>query len=136
VSMRRAAHLSGQTVAGSLLMPTAFISYSWDSDAHKEWVLHFASDLRSSGVKVLLDRWEVRLGDDVTQFMEQGVANADFVILVCTEAFATKANNRSSGVGCEYGAPESWCWRVWYPDLHAHLKNAYCTLPLRKVSSE
>jgi len=82
-------------------MPTAFISYSWDSDAHKEWVLRFASDLRSSGVKVLLDRWEVRLGDDVTQFMEQGVANADFVILVCTEAFATKANNRSSGVGYE-----------------------------------
>ena len=82
-------------------MPTAFISYSWDSDAHKAWVRHFATDLRSSGVTVLLDQWEVRLGDDVTQFMEQGVAKADFVILVCTEAFATKANNRSSGVGYE-----------------------------------
>jgi len=82
-------------------MPTAFISYSWESDEHRKWVRRFASDLRASGVNVLLDQWEVRLGDDVTQFMEHGLQIADFVILVCTEAFATKANNRIGGVGYE-----------------------------------
>jgi len=82
-------------------MPTAFISYSWDSEAHREWVGQFAKDLRAHGVDAWLDRWEVRLGDDITQFMERGVSEADFVLLVCTEAFGAKANARTSGVGYE-----------------------------------
>ena len=30
--------------------PTVFISYSWDDDAHKEWVRQFATQLRADGV--------------------------------------------------------------------------------------
>jgi len=82
-------------------MPTAFISYSWDSDAHREWVRRFATDLRSHGVDAWLDQWDLQLGDDVTQFMERGVTQADYVVLVCTESFAVKANDRRSGVGYE-----------------------------------
>ena len=59
-------------------MPTAFISYSWESDAHRQWVHRFASDLRAAGVTVLFDQWAVRLGDDVTQFMERSVSTADW----------------------------------------------------------
>lgn len=81
--------------------PTAFISYSWESDEHRKWVNRFAADLRDSGVIVLLDQWAVRLGDDVTTFMEQGLKNADFVLLVCTEDFAGKAMSRTKGVGYE-----------------------------------
>ena len=82
-------------------MPTAFISYSWDSDRHREWVRRFAADLRSRGVDAWLDQWDVQLGDDVTAFMERGITQADYVLFVCTEPFAAKANGRRSGVGYE-----------------------------------
>ena len=40
-------------------IPTAFISYSWESEAHKAWVRQLAEKLRSQGVKVILDQWEL-----------------------------------------------------------------------------
>src|SRR2546423_3939697 len=82
-------------------MPTAFISYSWDNKEHRDWVRRFASDLRNLGIDAWLDQWELKLGDDVTEFMERGVTEADHVFLICTETFATKANRRRSGVGYE-----------------------------------
>jgi hypothetical protein len=39
--------------------PTAFVSYSYDSPEHKEWVLKLASRLRAHGVKATLDKWEI-----------------------------------------------------------------------------
>ena len=82
-------------------MPTAFISYSWESEEHRSWVRTLATDLRASGVDAWLDQWEVRLGDDVTEFMERCVSTADYVLLVCTEVFGKKANSRRGGVGYE-----------------------------------
>jgi hypothetical protein len=82
-------------------VPSVFISYSWDSPAHRDWVARFAADLRSAQVDVILDRWHVQLGDDVTQFMEQAISRAEFVLLICTEKFAEKAAARLSGVGYE-----------------------------------
>jgi hypothetical protein len=82
-------------------MPTVFISYSWDTDAHKAWVRRFGDDLRARGITVWLDQFELRLGDDVTAFMERGVSQADYVLLVCTEGFGRKANERRGGVGYE-----------------------------------
>ena len=34
--------------------PRCFISYSWDSDSHKDWVRKLAEHLQSSGVDVYL----------------------------------------------------------------------------------
>jgi len=82
-------------------MPTVFISYSWDTASHKAWVHRFGEDLRARGITVWLDQLELRLGDDVTQFMERGVSEADYVLLVCTENFGKKANERHGGVGYE-----------------------------------
>jgi hypothetical protein len=82
-------------------VPTAFISYSWDSGAHKAWVRHFAERLRSQGVKVILDQWELTAGGDRTHFMESNIVASDFVVIVCTPVYATKANKREGGVGYE-----------------------------------
>jgi TIR domain len=82
-------------------MATAFISYAWDSVEHKAWVRRFAEDLRRGGIEVWLDQDELQLGDDVTSFMERGVSQADVVLLVCTENFGSKANERHGGVGYE-----------------------------------
>lgn len=79
----------------------AFISYSWDSDAHKEWVLKFATDLRHHGVDVVLDQWDLRLGDDLAFFMEQGLGQSHLVICVCSKKYVEKANSARGGVGYE-----------------------------------
>ena len=82
-------------------MPKVFISYSWDSDGHKAWVRRLGEDLQTRGITVWLDQFELRLGDDVTKFMERAVSDADYVLLVCTESFGQKANDRLGGVGYE-----------------------------------
>ncbi len=82
--------------------PVAFISYSWDSGAHKQWVLDLATKLQAyGGVQLVLDRWHLAPGDDKTVFMEKSVVTSKFVILVCTPAYAARANDREGGVGYE-----------------------------------
>ena len=79
----------------------AFISYSWDNEEHKNWVLKFASDLVRHGVDVILDQWDLRLGDDLAFFMEQGLTSSHLVICVCSEQYVIKANANKNGVGYE-----------------------------------
>jgi hypothetical protein len=81
--------------------PKVFISYSHDSEEHKAWVLSLATQLVSNGVDVVLDQWDVDLGDDVTAYMERGLTTADRVLIVCTENYVTKANTLKGGVGYE-----------------------------------
>ena len=81
--------------------PRCFISYSWDSDAHKDWVRRLAEQLEAHGVEVLLDQWDVRPGMDLPMYMETSVREADYVLLICTPVFARKANAGSGGVGYE-----------------------------------
>jgi hypothetical protein len=82
-------------------IPTAFISYSWDNEAHRAWVRQLAEKLRSQGVRVILDQWELSAGGDRTHFMESNIVASDFVIIICTPTYATKSNKRDGGVGYE-----------------------------------
>lgn len=81
--------------------PKAFISYSHDSDAHKAWVLQLASDLRTNGIDVVFDQWDLAPGQDVSLFMQRGITNADRVLLICSEKYVEKADGGSGGVGYE-----------------------------------
>jgi hypothetical protein len=81
--------------------PKAFISYSWDDDAHREWVKQLATRLRLDGVDVTLDRWHAAPGDQVPAFMERAVRENDFVIAICTPRFQEKSDGRAGGVGYE-----------------------------------
>jgi hypothetical protein len=58
--------------------PRVFISYSWDSDEHREWVLTLATRLRLDGVDVVLDEWNLGLGENRFHFMERSVVSAEF----------------------------------------------------------
>jgi hypothetical protein len=82
-------------------IPTAFISYSWDSEDHKSWVRQLAEKLRSQGVRVILDQWGLSAGGDRTHFMESNIVASDFVLVICTPQYATKSNKRDGGVGYE-----------------------------------
>ena len=81
--------------------PKVFISYSHDSPEHKRWVSELAAKLRHSGIDAMLDQWDLGLGDDVTRFMEQGIVNADRVLVICTDKYVSKANANEGGVGYE-----------------------------------
>ena len=78
-----------------------FISYSHDSDEHKNWVLQLATRLRSNGVDVLLDSWNTRLGSDLASFMERGLSKSQRIICICSENYVKKANGGKGGAGYE-----------------------------------
>src|SRR5260370_28552943 len=81
--------------------PKAFISYSHDSKAHKNWVLKLASDLRVKGVDVVFDQWDLVAGQDVSLFMQRGISEADRVIMVCSTDYVTKSEQGVGGAGYE-----------------------------------
>lgn len=81
--------------------PKVFISYSHDSDKHKEWVLKLGCRLRENGVDVILDQWDLGAGDDLTLFMEKGVRDSVRVLVICTDTYVRKANAGEGGVGYE-----------------------------------
>jgi len=38
------------------------------------------------GIEVLLDVWELRLGQDTTKFMQAAISQSDRVLMICTES--------------------------------------------------
>ncbi len=50
--------------------PKLFMSYSWSSSTHEQWVIDLATELRESGVDVILDKWDLKEGHDAISFME------------------------------------------------------------------
>jgi len=82
--------------------PTVLISYSWDSEEHKLWVLKLSADLIRSGVRVVIDEWDLlKYQNDLHVFMESGIRESHYVIMVCTPNYAQRANIREGGVGIE-----------------------------------
>jgi putative sterol carrier protein len=84
-----------------MAIPKCFVSYSWDSSEHRDWVLALGQALQTGGVYVYLDRWDVRPGMDLPKYMETSIRESDFVLLVCTPTFAQKADGGLGGVGYE-----------------------------------
>ena len=81
-------------------IPRVFISYSWSSF---DRVLELAERLVNDGVDVVLDKWELKEGQDKYAFMERCVTDDSItkVLMICDKFYAEKANNREGGVGDE-----------------------------------
>jgi hypothetical protein len=60
-----------------------------------------AKFLRNQGIEARLDRWHLRRGMDLPQWMGNEVKLADKVIIVSNEQYAAKADERLGGVGWE-----------------------------------
>ena len=88
---------------GSIKQPKVFISYSWSSPQHEQWVLDLAERLSGDGIVVILDKWDLKEGQDKHVFMEQVVNNKDIkkVLVVCDKVYQIKADDRKGGVGTE-----------------------------------
>jgi len=83
------------------IIPKVFISYSHDTLEHKKWTLELATRLRNNGIDAILDQFELQPGDDLPHFMETHLAEADKIIMICTEKYVEKANKGEGGVGYE-----------------------------------
>ncbi len=55
----------------SFMSSQVFISYSHDNDEHKSWVMQVATRLRHNGVDVILDQWNLKLGQDLSMKYKQ-----------------------------------------------------------------
>ncbi len=86
-----------------MIAPKLFISYSWSNAEHEQWVIDLATELRESGVDVILDKWDLKEGHDAVAFMEKMVTDPEIkkVAIICDEKYAAKADGRAGGVGTE-----------------------------------
>lgn len=82
-------------------VPKVFISYSWESKEHSDWVKSLADKLLADGIEAIIDSYDVSPGDRFPKFMESSIRDSDYVIIICTEEYKRKANNREKGVGYE-----------------------------------
>jgi hypothetical protein len=68
-----------------------FISYSHDSEGHKGRVRSLVDRLIHDGVDCILDQYEPHPPAGWPQWMDQQLDDADFVLVICTEGYYTKA---------------------------------------------
>ncbi|XHR27505.1 MAG: toll/interleukin-1 receptor domain-containing protein [Chthoniobacteraceae bacterium] len=78
-----------------------FISYTATDVSHAAWVEALGAFLRNNGVEARLDKWHLRNGMDLPQWMSNELQLADRVIIISNEQYAAKADGRLGGVGWE-----------------------------------
>lgn len=90
-------------MSGELKAQKTFISYSWSSVEHEDWVLELATRLVNNGVEVVLDKWDSVEGQNLNAFMQRCVNDPTIekVLVVCDEIYANKADGFKGGVGTE-----------------------------------
>ncbi|GIN27212.1 MULTISPECIES: toll/interleukin-1 receptor domain-containing protein [Bacillus] len=83
------------------MLKRIFISYSWESEEHKKLVNDLGEKLENDGLEVTIDQWDVRPGDELALYMERAIKESDYVLIICSEGYKTKADNRIGGSGYE-----------------------------------
>jgi len=83
--------------------PKIFISYSWTNPSHEDWVINLAERLVSDGVDVVIDKWNLKEGQDKFNFMETMVKSEEIqkVLIILDAKYSEKAELRAGGVGTE-----------------------------------
>jgi formylglycine-generating enzyme required for sulfatase activity len=66
-------------MAKNVKKPTVFISYS---HADKRFVDGLANRLKASGVDVWIDKWMIKVGDSITEKINEGIGASDWLIVV------------------------------------------------------
>ncbi|OJW72965.1 MAG: hypothetical protein BGO68_02610 [Candidatus Amoebophilus sp. 36-38] len=77
-------------------VPTCFISYAWGDRYHEYWVKRFSEMLNKAGIQVLLDRWVIKKGNILNEFVRK-IEETDWVIVVGTKLYLEKYNKRATG---------------------------------------
>jgi hypothetical protein len=79
---------------------TVFISYTHDSADHAQAVLSLSNSLRSEGIDCVLDQYEASPPEGWPQWMDREIKRAQFVLMVCTEAYYRRVmGEETPGIG-------------------------------------
>ena len=76
-----------------------FISYSRDSRPHLERVAELSDRLRKGGIEAMIDQYDPSPEDGWPIWMEKRIRESDFVLVVCTETYSRKIEDRDVGKG-------------------------------------
>jgi hypothetical protein len=105
-----------------------FISYSHDSDTHRERVLQLATRLRADGADAWLDQFSPAPEEGWPAWAARQIAEAGFVVVVCTRSYAERFSRppgQGSGTGWEANMIRQELYRtggnrrfipVWFED--------------------
>ena len=76
--------------------PKVFISYSWTSDDHQEFVRECADRLLSDGIDVVLDVYDLAEGDDKIAFIERMVTDDSVtnILVFCDKEYKEKSDEK------------------------------------------
>lgn len=78
--------------------PRVFISYSHDSEDHKNTVIAFGTLLRTQlGIDAHLDEWYVNGRRDWSEWAIEQLESADYVLAIASPKFRERADGRSAG---------------------------------------
>ena len=86
-------------------MTRVFISYSHDSDSHRQFVADLSARLRQDGLDCQIDQYINGFPPEGWQrWMENQIEQADFVLLVCTPVYLKryKGKDRLGGKGVTF----------------------------------
>jgi len=78
-----------------------FISHTSRTSEEEEWVKELALFLIDKGIQARIDKFHLRRGMDLPQWMCNELALANRVVIVSNEAYKAKADGRIGGVGWE-----------------------------------
>jgi len=80
--------------------PKVFVSYSHDSDEHREWVLGLSERLRKEGFETMIDQYVQGTPlQGWPRWIENQIDWAEFVLVVCTEPYHRRFRGIEEGVG-------------------------------------
>ncbi len=101
--------------------PRIFISYSHDSQEHKDRVLGLADQLRREGVDAQMDQYEIAPTYGWAQWAQNELSKADFVIVVCTETY--KCRFERQGIP-DSGRGVQWEGSILTTELYEEMERA------------
>ena len=94
--MLRARH-SRETMSDSPSVPIrVFLSYSWDSEPHKQQVLALAQRLRNDGVDARIDRFVTSPPEGWSQWMLDQIKDASFVLVIGTAKYLERFEKKAA----------------------------------------
>jgi len=113
--------------------PKVFISYSHDSQEHKERLLALADRLREDGIDSNIDQYEESPLEGWQRWMLNQVETADFVLIACTEQYDRRFRGHEE-IGKGRGA--TWEGGVIIQELYdAQGQNSKC-IPITFMSED
>ncbi len=66
-------------------MKNIFVSYAWDKE-NDEKVIKLAEMLEEyKELNVKFDKWDINKGQEIPLFMEKGIQQSDFVLVICSK---------------------------------------------------